>query len=73
MRLKNAPGFITICQMMSDKFEQNDKVCGMIYFTSDLQKKIFPLFHYSLKAGGILFLGLFVIIFNSTLKYSIKV
>lgn len=36
MRLKNAPGFITICQMMSDKFEQKNKVCGMIYFTSDL-------------------------------------
>ncbi|MBP7770068.1 MAG: protein-glutamate O-methyltransferase CheR [Aliarcobacter sp.] len=29
----------------------------LIYFTSDLQKKIFPLFHYSLNAGGILFLG----------------
>ena len=29
----------------------------LIYFTSDLQKKIFPLFHYSLKANGLLFLG----------------
>ena len=29
----------------------------LIYFTGELQKKIFPLFHYSLKANGILFLG----------------
>ena len=29
----------------------------LIYFTSDLQKKIFPLFHYALKANGLLFLG----------------
>jgi two-component system CheB/CheR fusion protein len=29
----------------------------LIYFTSDLQKKLMPLFHYSLNPGGILFLG----------------
>lgn len=29
----------------------------LIYFRADLQKKLFPLFHYSLTPGGILFLG----------------
>lgn len=29
----------------------------MIYMGSDLQKKLIPLFHYTLKPGGILFLG----------------
>jgi chemotaxis methyl-accepting protein methylase/PAS domain-containing protein len=29
----------------------------MIYLTVDLQKKLIPLFHYSLRPGGILFLG----------------
>ena len=29
----------------------------LIYFTTELQKKIFPLFHYSLKDKGLLFLG----------------
>jgi two-component system, chemotaxis family, CheB/CheR fusion protein len=29
----------------------------LIYFTADLQKKIIPLFHYSLVPNGILFLG----------------
>ncbi|MGZ4921596.1 MAG: chemotaxis protein CheB [Halobacteriota archaeon] len=29
----------------------------LIYFTPELQQKILPLFHYSLKPGGILFLG----------------
>jgi len=29
----------------------------LIYFTTELQRKIFPLFHYSLKANGILLLG----------------
>jgi len=29
----------------------------LIYFSPDLQQKILPLFHYSLRAGGILFLG----------------
>ncbi|HOW62443.1 MAG TPA: chemotaxis protein CheB [Candidatus Contendobacter sp.] len=29
----------------------------LIYLTSDLQKKLLPLFHYSLNPGGVLFLG----------------
>jgi two-component system CheB/CheR fusion protein len=29
----------------------------MIYFTSELQKKLLPIFHYSLKQGGLLFFG----------------
>lgn len=29
----------------------------LIYFTPELQKKLFPLFHFSLKPGGVLFLG----------------
>jgi two-component system CheB/CheR fusion protein len=29
----------------------------LIYMTSNLQKRIFPLFHYALKPGGFLFLG----------------
>ncbi len=29
----------------------------LIYLTSELQKKLLPLFHFSLKPGGILFLG----------------
>jgi two-component system CheB/CheR fusion protein len=29
----------------------------LIYFDTDLQKKIIPLLHYSLNEGGILFLG----------------
>ncbi|MDI6809855.1 MAG: CheR family methyltransferase [Candidatus Eisenbacteria bacterium] len=29
----------------------------LIYLTAELQKKLLPLFHYSLNAGGVLFLG----------------
>lgn len=29
----------------------------LIYFTADLQKKVIPIFHYALSAGGLLFLG----------------
>ena len=29
----------------------------LIYFTPELQKQLFPLFHYSLNAGGVLLLG----------------
>src|SRR6185503_20179535 len=29
----------------------------LIYLTADVQKKLIPLFHYSLSPGGILFLG----------------
>ncbi len=41
-------------------FTQMDLVCCrnlLIYFSGDLQKKVLPVFHYSLKPGGILFLG----------------
>jgi two-component system CheB/CheR fusion protein len=41
-------------------FTKLDLVCCrnlLIYLDSDLQKKILPLFHYSLKPGGFLFLG----------------
>ncbi|MES2458799.1 MAG: CheR family methyltransferase, partial [Bacteroidota bacterium] len=41
-------------------FTRLDLLCCrnvMIYLTADLQKKIIPVFHYSLNAGGILFLG----------------
>ncbi len=29
----------------------------LIYFSTDLQQKVLPLFHYSLRLGGVLFLG----------------
>lgn len=29
----------------------------LIYLNSDLQKKLFPIFHYALKPGGLLFIG----------------
>jgi len=29
----------------------------MIYLTTEMQKKLIPLFHYSLRPDGILFLG----------------
>jgi two-component system CheB/CheR fusion protein len=38
----------------------------LIYLTPELQKKIFPLFHYSLNPGGFLFLGSAETIGNST-------
>jgi two-component system CheB/CheR fusion protein len=41
-------------------FTRLDLLCCrnvMIYLTTDLQKKILPVFHYSLNIGGILFLG----------------
>jgi two-component system CheB/CheR fusion protein len=38
----------------------------MIYLTGDLQKKLLPLFHYSLNPGGVLFLGSAETIGNST-------
>ncbi len=41
-------------------FTRVDLICCrnvMIYFTSDLQKKIMPLFHYSLNPKGLLFMG----------------
>ena len=41
-------------------FTKLDLICCrnlLIYFDSELQRKLLPLFHYSLKPGGILFLG----------------
>ncbi|MBM9514014.1 chemotaxis protein CheB [Desulfogranum marinum] len=41
-------------------FTRLDMLCCrnlLIYFTQDLQKLLFPIFHYSLKKDGILFLG----------------
>lgn len=41
-------------------FTRLDLLCCrnvMIYLTTDLQKKLMPIFHYSLNIGGLLFLG----------------
>ena len=41
-------------------FTKLDLICCrnlLIYFSQELQKKVFPVFHYSLNEGGILFLG----------------
>jgi two-component system CheB/CheR fusion protein len=41
-------------------FTKLDLICCrnlLIYLDSDLQKKLLPIFHYSLRSGGILFLG----------------
>jgi two-component system CheB/CheR fusion protein len=46
--------------IMDPPFTKLDILCCrnlLIYLTPELQKKLFPLFHYSLNAGGLLFLG----------------
>jgi len=46
--------------IMDPPFTKLDILCCrnlLIYLTSDLQKKLIPLFHYSLNPGGVLFLG----------------
>jgi len=46
--------------IMDPPFTKLDLLCCrnlLIYFTHELQKKLFPLFHYSLNPGGVLFLG----------------
>jgi two-component system CheB/CheR fusion protein len=46
--------------IMDPPFTKLDLICCrnlLIYLTSDLQKKLMPLFHYSLNPGGFLFLG----------------
>ncbi|MGD9725888.1 MAG: CheR family methyltransferase [Nitrospiraceae bacterium] len=46
--------------IMDPPFTKLDLLCCrnlLIYFTSELQKKVLPLFHYTLNPGGILFLG----------------
>jgi len=45
---------------MDPPFTKLDLVCCrnlLIYLTPELQKKLLPLFHYSLNPGGFLFLG----------------
>jgi two-component system CheB/CheR fusion protein len=45
---------------MDPPFTKLDLLCCrnlLIYFTPELQKKLLPLFHYSLNPGGVLFLG----------------
>lgn len=46
--------------IMDPPFTKLDMLCCrnlLIYFTAELQKKVIPLFHYSLNSGGVLFLG----------------
>lgn len=46
--------------IMDPPFTKLDLLCCrnlLIYFTGELQKKLLPLFHYTLKPGGVLFLG----------------
>jgi two-component system CheB/CheR fusion protein len=46
--------------IMDPPFTKLDVLCCrnlLIYLTPELQKKLFPLFHYSLNPGGVLFLG----------------
>ena len=46
--------------IMDPPFIKLDMICCrnlLIYFSTELQKKLFPIFHYSLNSGGILFLG----------------
>src|SRR5262249_32171492 len=46
--------------LMDPPFTKLDLLCCrnlLIYFTGELQKKLLPLFHYTLNPGGILFLG----------------
>jgi two-component system CheB/CheR fusion protein len=46
--------------IMDPPFTKLDLLCCrnlLIYFTAELQKKLVPLFHYTLKPGGMLFLG----------------
>jgi len=46
--------------IMDPPFTKLDILCCrnlLIYLTPELQRKLFPLFHYSLNPGGVLFLG----------------
>ncbi len=46
--------------LMDPPFTKLDLLCCrnlLIYFTAELQKKLLPLFHYTLSPGGVLFLG----------------
>ncbi len=44
----------------------------LIYFGADLQKKLLPIFHYSLKTNGILFLGSSETTSNAADLYTVK-
>jgi two-component system CheB/CheR fusion protein len=60
---KEIRGMVTFAQqnfIMDPPFTKLDiLICRnlLIYFSSELQKKLLPLFHYCLKPGGLLFLG----------------
>jgi two-component system CheB/CheR fusion protein len=46
--------------IMDPPFTKLDILCCrnlLIYFSSELQKRLLPMFHYALKPGGVLFLG----------------
>ncbi len=46
--------------IMDPPFTKLDLLCCrnvLIYFTAELQKKLLPMFHYTLKPGGLLFFG----------------
>jgi hypothetical protein len=45
------------CHKLSAKLDILSCRNLLIYLTPELQKKLFPLFHYSLNPGGVLFLG----------------
>lgn len=52
--------FATQNLIMDPPFTKLDLLCCrnlLIYLTPELQRKLFPLFHYSLNPGGVLFLG----------------
>jgi two-component system CheB/CheR fusion protein len=58
--IREAVTFATQNVIMDPPFTRLDLlICRnlLIYLTPELQKKLLPLFHYSLKPGGVLFLG----------------
>ncbi|MCF7818586.1 MAG: PAS domain-containing protein [Kiritimatiellales bacterium] len=59
--------------VMDPPFTKLDILCCrnlLIYLTAEVQKKLIPLFHYSLNAGGILFLGSSEAIGNHTALFA---
>lgn len=61
--------------IMDPPFMKLDMLCCrnlLIYFSTELQKKLLPIFHYSLNPGGILFLGSSETIGEYTSLFSIK-
>lgn len=60
--------------ILDPPFTKLDLLCCrnlLIYLTPELQKKLFPLFHYSLNPGGVLFLGSAESIGNFTHLFSV--